>query len=323
MNTLASHKEHDSDNTVFIVAVKGRIKNVLVDLVATFVRQFGRNVKLIFLCQELSWSQLFGLVPFHRIIISWNYLATGKNSFNMIADLALNPDYNRYKMAEYFAPNTKFTESCFTNKHTNNATTNTTESTILYVWLIHTHHYFPHPEITPLIQLLILLRRKLRDVGSRLEIVTHIRNNNLKLAFEGLGFVCHTERMRSYYYGFSGYDYRDLFDTLIPKYNELDNKKADKMTSTSKDNFANNNTDQKSLIPRNKTKLHLNINRFGTPRSIMKHFAHQFVSIRYNLQDNRDFWKNGHQLLVPPLDLVTDQTIEILMKMLDDKACAL
>ena len=306
---LESQKKHNADNTVFIIAIRGR-NGLHRDLVATFVKNFGKGVKLIFLCRENNWSQLFGLVPFHRIILSWNYMSTGKNSFNMIADLALNPDYDRYKMAEYFAPHIQFTESCFTHKNVNNINITTTTSTVLYVWLIHTYDYFPQPEITPLVQLLILFRRKLYDVGSRLEIVTHIKHNNLKIAFESFGFVCHPEPFKSnYHYGWM-YDFRSLFSDLIPKYNELEN---------------NNKADQKNptFIRKKFKKLHLNINKFGSPRSTMAQFTDQFVSIRYNPVDDRNFWLSGNQLLVTPLDLAKDKTIEALMKFFDKKACAL
>ena len=226
----------------------------------------------------------------------------------MIADLALNPDYDRYKMAENFASHIKFTESCFTNKNVNNIKITTTTSTVLYVWLIDTHQYFPQPELTPLVQLLILLRRKLHDVGSRLEIVTHIKHNNLKIAFESLGFVCHSEPFKSYYQYWM-FDFRRLFGDLIPKYNELNKNKADQKNLT--------------FIRKKTKKLHLNINKFGSPRSTMAQFTDQFVSIRYNPENNRNFWLSGNQLLVTPLDLATDKTIETLMKFFDEKACAL
>ena len=156
----------------------------------------------------------------------------------------------------------------------------------------------------------MFLRRKLRDVGARLEIVTHIKYNNLRVAFESLGFVCHTERMRSYIYGFGGFDYNELFDELIPKYNEFRNK--------------NKNTDQKT-VPTNKTKtkiLHLNINSYGTPRSILTRFKHQMVSIRYD-DDDLDFKVTGNQLYVNPLVLATDEPLETLLNIFDEKACAL
>lgn len=225
MVMLESRKQHDSHNTVFIIAIRKNVK-IYDDLVATFKRIFGKNVKMIFLCIVPYLKNIFPWVPFHRIITLWNDLRIGKNSHGIITDLVLNPDYDRYKIAEYFVPDIKLTKNCFTNKNNNNSTT----STVLYVWLISSSQYFTKPELTPLVQLLMLLRRKFHDVGSRLEIVTHVKYNNLKIAFESLGFICHTEQMRSYIYGFDDFDFKKLFADLIPKYNELESNKGDKNT---------------------------------------------------------------------------------------------
>ena len=308
MVALESQKRHNTDNTVFIIAIRTRV-SVYRDLVSTFKGIFGDNVKLVFLCVETSLPELFPLVPLHRIIILWNDLDFGSNSHGIITDLALNPDYDRYKMAEYLVPDTTLTESCFMNKNnsttttTPTTTTTTTTITVLYVWLIYTPLYFPKPELTPLVQLLMFLRRKLREVGARLEIVTHAKNNNLRVAFESLDFLCHAERMRSYVYGFGGYDYQELFSELIPKYNSK-------------------NTDQKTNH-RAKT-LHLNINKYGTPRTTLAQFTQQLVSIRYiTHHEKRDFRINGDQLNVHPLNLATDELLESLLKILDEKACDL
>ena len=309
MIMLESQKQHNSSNTVFVIAIRRRV-TIYKDLLATFKRIFGKDVIVIVLCIVTNLKDLFSLVPFHRIILLWSDMSIGKNSHGFITDLALNPDHDRYKMAEYFVADAKLTESCFKNKNNTNTSTTTTTTTVLYVWLIHSPLYFPKPELTPLVQLLMFLRRKLRDVGARLEIVTHIKYNNLRVAFESLGFVCHTERMRSYIYGFGGFDYNELFDELIPKYNEFGNK--------------NKNTDQKT-VPTNKTKtkiLHLNINSYGTPRSILTRFKHQMVSIRYD-DDNLDFKVTGNQLYVNPLVLATDEPLETLLNIFDEKACAL
>lgn len=71
-------------------------------------------------------------------------------------------------------------------------------------------------------------------------------------------------------------------------------------------------------------KLHLNINSYGTPLSTMTRFSNQMISVRYNSNnENRDFKVNGNQLLVAPLDLATDKSLETLLKIFDEKACAL
>ena len=303
MVALESRKQHNSNNTVFIIAIRDR-EIVYRDLVTTFKRIFGDNVKLVFLCIETNLPDLFSLVPFYRLIISWTDLDFGRNSNNFITDLALNPNYDRYKIAENFVPDTTLTESCFMNKNKNTTTTPTTTTTpVLYVWLIYSPLYFPKPELTPLVQLLMFLRRKLRDVGARLEIVTHVETNKLKAAFESLGFVCHVERMRSYVYSFGRFDFEELFSELIPKYN-------------------NKNTDQ-NTNHRAQT-LHLNINKYGTPFTTLAQFTQQLVSIRYitpSHWEKRDFRITGDQLNVHPLDLATDQLFESLIKILNKKAC--
>ena len=299
------NEDYNSENAVFIIAIRRTI-NFYGALVETFVRNFGRKVKLICLYPAmLSW-RLSNLVPFHRIVITWHNIVVGQNSYNMIANLALNPDYNRYKVAEYFAPDVELTESCFNNKH-NNANTTTTTTTVVYVWLVNPIDYFPLPlpEITPLLQLLIFLRRKLHNVGSRLEIIMN-RRDKLKIAFEKLGFLCHTERVPQ---SFGTILYRDLFEELIPKYNELEEDNDTKW-------------EEKMWLKKKTKKLYLNINRYGTPRSILQRFSHQMVSVKYNLESN-DFNGAGYQIVVHPQYLVSEETLEVLINHFNEKACAL